>query len=100
MNQQATHLLAIDTLWTARPECPSELQINSGRAWVTMTGTLDKTNPDYVLSTGDTLSVPAGQHLVVETWPRHPGDTLTVFWQAAASDPTHKHEAAPAQVLS
>ena len=73
----------VSQLWAARPLCEHRLQVLSGRAWVTLSGDMDKDNPDHVLLSGDSLQVAAGQHLVVEAWPRHPTDMLTLSWLAS-----------------
>jgi hypothetical protein len=70
----------VSQLWAARPLCEHRLQVLSGRAWVTLSGDMDKDNPDHVLFSGDSLQVAAGQHLVVEAWPRHRADVLKLSW--------------------
>jgi len=70
----------VSELWAARPLCEHRLQVVSGRAWVTLNGEMDKDNPDHVMLSGSVLQVPAGQHLVVEAWPRHPADVLRLSW--------------------
>ena len=56
------------------------LKIAHGRAWVTLVGQLDQANPDLFLTDGQAIQVAADQHVVVETWPRFPGDELSVQW--------------------
>ena len=56
------------------------LKIAHGRAWVTVVGQLDQANPDIFLTEGQAIQVPADQHVVVEPWPRSPGDELSVQW--------------------
>jgi len=72
----------VTQLWTARPSSDHRLLVTSGRAWATLSGEWDKDNPDHVLLCGDGLHVAAGQHLVVEAWPRHPAEVLTLTWLA------------------
>ena len=57
-----------------------KLEVAHGRAWVTVVGQLDQANPDIFLSAGQALQVAAAQHVVVEPWPRYPGDELSVQW--------------------
>lgn len=76
------HPFTVTQLWSARPLCEYRLQVESGRAWATLNGPLDQDDPDHVLLAGDGLQVAADQHLVVEAWPRHPGEVLTLSWQA------------------
>ena len=78
MNQAS---FAVDALWSARPTAEHILKIHTGRAWVTLNGTMDTHNPDFVLFMGDDMRVQAGQHVVVEAWPQHPGEILSVSWQ-------------------
>ena len=59
---------------------PHTLEIAHGRAWVTLVGRLDQANPDIFLTEGQTLQVEFSQHVVVESWPRYPGDELSVQW--------------------
>ena len=61
-------------------ETSHTLEVAHGRAWVTVVGQLDQANPDIFLSAGQALQVAAAQHVVVEPWPRYPGDELSVQW--------------------
>jgi hypothetical protein len=56
------------------------LEVAYGRAWVTVVGQLDQANPDIFLTDGQAIQVAADQHVVVEPWPRFPGDELSVQW--------------------
>jgi len=56
------------------------LKIAHGRARVTVVGQLDQANPDIFLTEGQAIQVAADQHVVVEPWPRFPGDELSVQW--------------------
>ena len=56
------------------------LEVAHGRAWVTLVGQLDQANPDIFLTDGQAIQVAADQHVVVEPWPRSPGDELSVQW--------------------
>lgn len=62
-----------------QPKVHSVLRIAQGRVWVTMgalqglAGQAD--SGDVVLHPGDELAVPAGAHLVMESWPVQPGHT-------------------------
>jgi hypothetical protein len=56
------------------------LEVAHGRAWVTLVGQLDQANPDIFLTDGQAIQVVADQHVVVEPWPRSPGDELSVQW--------------------
>jgi hypothetical protein len=75
--------LVVRHLWSARPASDYRLVVTSGRAWVTMRGEMGKHNPDHMMLCGDVLQVAGGQHLVVEAWPRHPADVLTLSWLAS-----------------
>ena len=81
MNPMNQDSFVVAKLWSARPTGEYTLQVRSGRAWLTLNGTMDTHNPDFVLFTGDGMTVQAGQHVVVEAWPQHPGDILTISWQ-------------------
>ena len=63
-------------------ETSHTLEVAHGRAWVTVVGQLDQANPDIFLTQGKILQVAAHQHVVVEPWPRYPGDELSVQWVA------------------
>ena len=75
-----THTFDIQRIWSATPASAHLLQVISGRAWITVTGEMGQVNPDHVLQPGDCLQVLADQQVVVESWPRHAGDALTVRW--------------------
>jgi hypothetical protein len=96
MNPMNQARFAVDKLWSACPTAEYRLNIHTGRAWVTLNGTMDKPNPDFVLFMGDDMRVQAGQHVVVEAWPQHPGEILTVSWQicGAASAPVGEQQLA------
>ena len=75
-----------------RPKTPHVLRVLHGRAWVTLVGPMAHDNPDLFLVEGEVLNVPAGQHLVLESWPRQAGDQLRVIWQIAydeLDEPSH-----------
>ena len=72
--------LLITQALSFRSDKPYTLEVAHGRAWVTMVGQLDKANPDIFLTDGQTLQVKFSQHVVVEPWPRYPGDELRVQW--------------------
>jgi len=78
--------LLVSSLVSLRPSTPHVLRVVHGRAWVTLVGLMDQDNPDVFLAEGDVLQVPAGQHLVLESWPRHAGEQLLVDWQIAYDD--------------
>ena len=59
-------------------ETSHTLEVAHGRAWVTVVGQLDQANPDIFLTQGQAIQVAAQQHVVVEPWPRYPGDELSV----------------------
>ena len=61
-------------------ETSQTLEVAHGRAWVTVVGQLDQANPDIFLTQGQAIQVAAQQHVVVEPWPRFPGDELSVQW--------------------
>ena len=63
-------------------ETSHTLEVAHGRAWVTVVGQLDQANPDIFLTQGQAIQVAAQQHVVVEPWPRYPGDELSVQWVA------------------
>lgn len=69
-----TQTFDIQRIWSATPASAHLLQVISGRAWITVTGEMGQVNPDHV------LQVLADQQVVVESWPRHAGDALTVRW--------------------
>ena len=75
-----THTFDIQRIWSATPHSTHLLKVISGRAWITMTGEMGQVNPDHVLQAGDCVQVLADQQVVVESWPRHAGDALTVRW--------------------
>lgn len=58
----------------------SVLRVRQGRIWVTRDATTHWGSEDIVLAPGESLSVPAGQRLVMEAWDGH-GATYT--WDAA-----------------
>ena len=74
------HTFDIQRIWSASPASAHLLQVTSGRAWITVTGEMGQVNPDHVLQPGDCLQVLADQQVVVESWPRHAGDALTIRW--------------------
>ena len=81
MNTMNQASFVVDKLWSAHPTDEYTLKVHSGRAWLTLNGTMDKHNPDFVLFTGDGMTVQAGQHVVVEAWPQHPAEVLTISWK-------------------
>jgi hypothetical protein len=76
------NLLLINSAASFQAQSPHTLEIAHGRAWVTVVGHLDQANPDIFLTQGQALKVAASQHVVVEPWPRYPGDELSVQWTA------------------
>jgi hypothetical protein len=74
------NLLLITQAVSFRSDKPHTLEVAHGRAWVTLVGQLDKANPDIFLTDGQTLQVDFSQHVVLEPWPRFPGDELSVQW--------------------
>lgn len=63
-----------------QPQVCSVLRIAQGRVWVTMAGRQglagQPDSGDVVLHAGDELAVPAGAHLVLESWPVTPDDVV------------------------
>ena len=74
------NLLLIDSATSFQAQTAHVLEVAHGRAWVTLVGQLEQANPDIFLTQGQSLQVVASQHVVVETWPRFPGDELSVQW--------------------
>ena len=74
------NLSLITSAMSFQAETSHSLEIAHGRAWVTLGGQLGQANPDIFLTEGQALQVAAAQHVVVEPWPRYPGDELTVHW--------------------
>jgi len=74
------NLLLITHAVSFRSDKPHTLEVAHGRAWVTLVGSLDQANPDIFLTEGQTLQVNSSQHVVVESWPRHHADKLSVQW--------------------
>lgn len=74
------NLSLITSAMSFQAETSHTLAIAHGRAWVTLGGQLDQANPDIFMIEGQTLEVAASQHVVVEPWPRYPGDELAVHW--------------------
>lgn len=73
------HLVAAHRAISLFPAEDSCLSINSGRAWVTLNlPHVAAGLGDIVLERGETLSVPAGTHLVMEPW--QSGDALRFDW--------------------
>ena len=62
------------------------LCIEQGRVWVTTDTPLDPTSKpnsaDVVLHAGEQLALPAGAHVVVESWPMVPGEVTRFVWSA------------------
>ncbi len=83
MNTHHIEQLQINKVMSLRPDTNHVLKVVQGRAWVTLSGKLEQDNPDIFLLEGETLWVAAGQHLVLEPWPRDPQDLLWVQWQIA-----------------
>jgi len=75
-----TRTFEIQRIWSTTPHSTHLLKVISGRAWITTTGKMGQDNPDHVLIAGDCLQVHADQQVVIESWPRHIADTLTVRW--------------------
>lgn len=73
-----------------KPQTHSVLRIAQGRVWVTsggrqgLAGQAD--SGDMVLHAGDELAVPAGAHLVMESWPVQPGDSVRFDWSTCAAE--------------
>jgi hypothetical protein len=76
------NLLLIDSATSFQAQTAHVLEVAHGRAWVTLVGQLEQANPDIFLTQGQSLQVAASQHVVVESWPRYPGDELSVQWVA------------------
>lgn len=63
-----------------QPKAHGVLRIAQGRVWVTtgafqgLSGQAD--SGDVVMNAGDELTVSAGTHLVMESWPLHPADDV------------------------
>jgi hypothetical protein len=74
------NLSLITSAMSFQAETTHTLEVAHGRAWVTVVGQLDQANPDIFLSEGQAIQVAAAQHVVVEPWPRYPGDELSVQW--------------------
>ena len=74
------NLSLITSAMSFQAETSRTLEVAHGRAWVTVVGQLDQANPDIFLTEGQALRVTAEQHVVVEPWPRYPGDELSVRW--------------------
>ena len=74
------NLSLITSAMSFQAETSHTLEVAHGRAWVTVVGQLDQANPDIFLTQGQILQVAAQQHVVVEPWPRFPGDELIVQW--------------------
>jgi len=73
------HVVGAHRALSLRPATDSRLSILGGRAWVTLNLPHVAQGPgDQVLKAGDTLSVPAGAHLVMEPWVR--GEALRFDW--------------------
>jgi len=75
-----THTFEIQRILSATPHSTHLLKVISGRAWITTTGEMGQDNPDHVLLAGECLQVQADQQVVIESWPRHSADGLTVKW--------------------
>ncbi|MDT8999659.1 DUF2917 domain-containing protein [Paucibacter sp. APW11] len=48
---------------------PRELQVTSGRLWLTQRGSTKAPATDIWMEAGDTLALPSGTQLVLEAWP-------------------------------
>ena len=51
-----------------RASVPHSLRVQRGRIWVTLDANARHASEDLVLGPGDSLAVPAGEHLVMEPW--------------------------------
>ena len=79
---------------TFTPRSAGVLRVHSGRAWVT-TGriphrcrnpqALVQCDDDMFIDSQTTLSLRAGQSVVVESWPAQAGEPLCLQWEAAAA---------------
>lgn len=73
-----------------KPKAHSLLRITQGRVWVTSGGRQglagQASSGDVVLHAGDELAVPAGAHLVMESWPVRPGDSVRYDWSTCAAE--------------
>lgn len=68
---QATSLKAVQT---------SVLRLRQGRVWVTRDATARRASEDLVLAPGESLTVAAGERIVMEPWD---GYGATYTWDAA-----------------
>jgi hypothetical protein len=68
--------LTVDPILSWRLNMKYMLTITAGRAWITQIGRFNDVNPDFFLEENDSILIPAGQHVVVEAWPRYAGDVL------------------------
>ncbi|KPU91606.1 hypothetical protein APR50_17950 [Variovorax paradoxus] len=58
----------------------SVLRVRQGRVWITPDATLESPSEDLVLAPGESLTVAAGQRIVMEAWD---GYGATYTWDAA-----------------
>ena len=79
------------------PRERSVLEIAQGRVWLTLSGTLPRSQPagmptdlalgvaDHLLQAGDRLDIAAGQHVVMEAWTPagSPGEDVAFHWLGA-----------------
>ncbi len=92
MNAAHSPFFSVQSAVSLRPAVTHVLRVVNGRAWVTLVGQMEQDNPDLFLNKGDVLHIQAGQHVVVESWAREPGEPLLVQWQIAYDDsvePSH-----------
>ena len=80
MDTLSCNVLLIKQVESFHTDVAHLLNVIHGRAWVTLIGSQDQVNPDIFLTDGQALQVAAFQHLVIEPWPRHLGDELSVQW--------------------
>jgi mannose-6-phosphate isomerase-like protein (cupin superfamily) len=83
MNKPWIESFEVTRAMSFKPQTDHLLTVLQGRAWVTLRGEMAQDNPDHILEEGATLCVPAGQHVVIESWARHALDPLEVQWQIA-----------------
>jgi hypothetical protein len=65
-----------------RASSASVLRVRQGRVWVTRDATADWGSEDLVLAPGESLTVAAGQRIVMEPWD---GNGATYSWDAVES---------------
>lgn len=83
MNQASFQIVHVEKAWSWWTESRCLLTVVQGRAWATLVGAMDQVNPDIFLCDGQAILIPANQHIVLESWPRHAADPLVLHWQIA-----------------